>query len=110
MPKFSILNPKYTLTLPYYRFIMSDGLSKFVRFARNVWGVDAAGKTDEQIAEEGLAAMESWMKELGLVMNITELGANEEMLEELAKSTIILEGGYKVPQHAEIVNIFRDSL
>ena len=81
-----------------------------MRFAKNVWDVDAAGKTDEQIAEEGLAAMEAWMKELGLVMNITELGANEEMLEGLAESTIILEGGYKVPEHGEIVNIFRNSL
>lgn len=98
------------VSLPYYRFIMPYGLAKFVRFAKNVWDVDAAGKTDEQVAEEGLAAMESWMKELGLVMNITELGANEEMLEGLAESTLILDGGYRVPQHDEIVSIFRSSL
>lgn len=98
------------VSLPYYRFIMPHGLAKFVRFAKNVWDVDAAGKTDEQVAEEGLAAMESWMKELGLVMNITELGANEEMLEGLAESTLILDGGYRVPQHDEIVSIFRSSL
>ena len=98
------------VSLPYYRFIMPDGLAKFVRFAKNVWNVDAAGKTDEQVAEEGLAAMESWMKEMGLVMNITELGANEEMLEGLAQSTLILDGGYRVPQHDDIVGIFRSSL
>ena len=72
--------------------------------------MDAAGKTDEQIAEEGLSAMESWMKELGLVMNITEPGAKEEMLEGLAESTLIFDGGYRVPQHDEIVGIFRNSL
>lgn len=98
------------VSLLYYRFIMPYGLAKSVRFAKNVWGIDTGGKTDEQIAEEGLAAMESWMKELGLVMNITELGANEEMLEGLAESTIILEGGYKMPQHDEIINIFKNSL
>lgn len=98
------------VSLPYYRFIMPYGLEKFVRFAMNVWNVDTEGKTDNQIAEEGLAAMESWMKELGLVMNITELGANEEMLEGLAESTLILDGGYRVPQHDEIVGIFRSSL
>ena len=54
--------------------------------------------------------MESWMKELGLVMNITELGANEEMLEGLAKSTLVLDGGYRAPGHDEIVDIFRSSL
>ncbi|MDE6635467.1 MAG: iron-containing alcohol dehydrogenase, partial [Lachnospiraceae bacterium] len=98
------------VSLPYYRYIMPYGLAKFVRFARNVWDVDAVGKTDEQVAEEGLAAMESWMNELSLVMNITELGASEEMIEGLAESTIILEGGYKVPGHDEIVDIFRKSL
>lgn len=98
------------VSLPYYRYIMPYGLAKFVRFAKNVWDVDAAGKTDEQVAEEGLAAMESWMNELGLVMNITELGASEEMIEGIAGSTIILEGGYKVPGHDEIIDIFRKSL
>ena len=98
------------VSLPYYRFIMPYGLAKFVRFAKNVWDVETAGKTDEQIAEEGLATMESWMKELGLVMNITELGAKEEMLEGLAESTLIFDGGYRVPQHDEIVGIFKSSL
>ena len=98
------------VSLPYYRFIMPYGLAKFVRFAKNVWDVETAGKTDEQIAEEGLATMDSWMKELGLVMNITELGAKEEMLEGLAESTLILDGGYRVPGHDEIVGIFRNSL
>lgn len=98
------------VSLPYYRFIMPYGLAKFVRFAKNVWDVDAEGKTDEQAAEEGLKAMEGWMKELGLVMNISELGADEDMLEGLAESTVILSGGYKVPSHDEIINIFRNSL
>ncbi len=98
------------VSLPYYRYIMPYGLTKFVRFAKNVWDIDAIGKTDEQVAEEGLAAMESWMNELGLVMNITELGADEEMLEGLAESTLILDGGYKVPGRDDIVTIFRNSL
>lgn len=92
------------VSLPYYRFIMPYGLAKFVRFAVNVWGVDPTGKTDQQIAEEGLATMEEWMKELGLVMNISELGANEEMLEGLAERTIVLKDGYKELWHEEIVD------
>ena len=98
------------VSLPYYRYIMPYGLSKFKRFAVNVWNVDALGKTDEQIALEGLSAMENWMKELGLVMNITELGATENMLEGIANATIILTDGYKVLGHDEIVDILRQSL
>ncbi len=98
------------VSLPYYRHILPYGLPKFKRFAVNVWGVDAAGKTDEQVAQEGLAAMESWMKELGLAMNISELGATEEMVEGLADATLTMKGGYKVLGRDEIVAIFRESL
>lgn len=97
------------VSLPYYRHIMPYGLAKFVRFAKNVWDVDATGKTEEQVASEGLAAMESWMKELGLVMNITDLGATEDMIPDLVRGTIVLPGGYKVPNAEEIEQIFRES-
>lgn len=98
------------VSLAYYRYIMPYGLSKFKRFAVNVWDVDAGGRTDEQVALEGLAAMENWMKELGLVMNLTELGATSDMVEGIADSTLVMEGGYKVLEREEIVDILKASL
>lgn len=98
------------VSLHYYRHIMPFGLAKFKRFAVNVWDVDPAGKTDEQVAEEGLKAMEDWMKELGLVMNISELGATEEMLEGIADGTLVMPGGYKVLERDEIMEILKESL
>ena len=98
------------VSLAYYRHILPYGLKKFARFAVNVWGVDPAGRTDEETAREGLAAMERWMKELGLVMNISELGVKENMLEELADVTLVMNGGYKTLGREEIVEIFRESL
>lgn len=98
------------VSLPYYRYILPYGVQKFKRFAVNVWDVNPEGKTDEQVAKEGLAAMESWMKELGLVMNISELGATEDMIEGIADGTIILPGGYKVLEHDEVVNILKESM
>lgn len=98
------------VSLPYYRYIMPYGLEKFKRFARNVWDVDAEGKTDEEIAAEGLNAMEAWMREIGVVMNIRELGVTEDMLEDLVKSTLVMEGGYKVLTQEEIKDIYDKSL
>lgn len=98
------------VSLPYYRYILPYGVQKFKRFAVNVWDADPEGKTDEQIAGEGLDAMEAWMKELGLVMNISDLGATEDMLEGIADGTIILPGGYKVLEHNEIIEILKESL
>ena len=98
------------VSLPYYRYIMPYGLDKFKRFAINVWNVNPDGKTDEEIAAEGLNAMESWMQEIGLVMKISELGATEDMLEGIADGTFIMEGGYKVLNHEEIVSILKASM
>ena len=98
------------VSLPYYRHILPYGLKKFVRFAENVWGVDPKGKNDQEIAEEGLASMESWMQEMGLAMNLTQLGADASMIEGMAKATLILKGGYKVLDHDEIVEILKESL
>lgn len=98
------------VSLPYYKMICPCGLPKFVRFATEVWGVDPAGKTDEAVAAEGLDAMEAWMKEMGLVLTISELGATEEMIEGIADGTMILKGGYKVLTRDEVIQVLRESL
>ena len=98
------------VSIPYYRAICPYGLQKFKRFAMNVWNVNPAGKTDEEIADEGLKAMESWMRELGLVMNIRELDVTEDMLPGIVKGTFILDGGYKVLTEDEIMEILKESM
>lgn len=98
------------VSLAYYRHILPYGLKKFVRFAENVWNIDGAGKTDEQTALEGLSAMESWMKEMGLAMNISELGVTEDMIEKVADSVLVLTGGYKPLDRDEIVKVLKESL
>lgn len=98
------------VSLPYYRHILPYGLSKFKRFAIEVWKVNPEGKTDEEIAEEGLKAMEDWMKELGLAMKISELGATKNMIDGIADATFLLEGGYKVLKREEVVAILKESL
>ncbi len=95
------------ISLPYYRYIYKFSLEKFVCFAMQVWGVDEAGKTKEAVALEGIAAMESFVKECGIVTSIKELGATEEMLPLIANSTVLLAGGYKALTAEEILEILK---
>lgn len=97
------------ISIPYYRYICPYGLQKFKRYAVNVWGVEAAGKTDEQIAAEGLDCMEAWMNEIGLVMNIKDLGVTDDMIEGVARGSFRMEGGYKILTHDEILQILKES-
>lgn len=98
------------VSLPYYRYIMPHGLQRFVQFATNVWNIKPDNKTDMQIANEGLNALEKWMSKLQLVMNISDLGATADMIDSIADSTLIMQGGYKVLSKQEIVNILKESL
>ena len=97
------------VSMPYYRFILPYGVEKFKRYAINVWNVNPENKSDKEIAEEGLNKMEAWMKKIGLVMNISELGAKEEMLDGMVKSTLVMEGGYKVLNKDDIKAILKAS-
>ena len=98
------------VSMAYYRFIMPYGLAKFRRFAVNVWDVNPEGQSDEAVAEEGLVRMERYMRELGLVMDIRELGVTEEMLDGIAAGTFAMDGGYRAPDHDEIVEILKASM
>mgnify|MGYP000551932460 FL=1 len=98
------------VSMPYYRLIMPYAADKFARYAVNVWGVDAAGKSKEEVAREGLDAMEKWMRKIGLVMNISDLGVTEDMLEGIVKSTFIMQGGYKVLTEEDVMKVLRESM
>ncbi len=94
----------------YYHHVLPYGLPKFKRFAEAVWGIDPAGKTEEEVALAGLDAMKAWMEEIGVVMHLTELGVDESMLDQIADLTFHMDGGYKALKRDEILAIFRESL
>ena len=94
----------------YYRHIMKYALKRFARFAHVVWEIPTEGKSDEQLASEGIDALAAWIKEIGVASEITSLGVTEDMLDGIADATIILTGGYETLNHDEIVEILRKSL
>lgn len=98
------------VSLPYYRFVSQFGPQKFARWAQSVWGVGGEGKTPEQIALEGIDALEAWMKQIGVVMRSSELGVDESNIEAIADSTLILPTGFHTLTREEVVDILRQSL
>lgn len=98
------------VSLPYYRHIMPYGLHKFVRFAKEVWDIRTEDMSERDAAEAGLAAMESWMKEIGVVLSAKELGVTEDMIDGIADATFLFDGGYKALTRDEVVEIVKESL
>lgn len=98
------------VSMAYYRHICPYGLTKFKRFAVNVWGVSHDEKNDEQTAAEGLDRMEAYMREIGLMMSLKKLGVTEEMINGIAENSLIMNGGYKVLNKDKIAYILKKSM
>jgi alcohol dehydrogenase YqhD (iron-dependent ADH family) len=90
----------------YYRYIYRDGLHKFVRYAKQVWGVEDHGQGDDAIAVEGINRLEAFIAELGIPATLREVGTTEEMLPLIANSTI-LGGGYKQLKTEDVLAILK---
>ena len=50
------------------------------------------------------------MKELGVAMNIRDLGVTEDMLEGIADGTFLLSGGYRELTRADVIQILKASM
>ena len=94
------------ISLPYYRMIAPYGIDKFVRFAKNVWGIDTDSLSKTEAAEAGIEKLRDFIKELELPLTLRELGATEEMLPKIANSTV-LGGAYKVMTAEDILTVLK---
>ena len=94
---------------PYYRYIMKFGVHKFARFAKVVWEIPAEGKTELELAEAGIKALEDWIREIGAATSISSLGVTDDMVEKIADSTF-LGGGYKEMTREDVINVLRASM
>ena len=57
-----------------------------------------------------MKALEAWMREIGVVMNLKELGVTPDMYEGIADATFLLGGGYKKLTREEVIEILKESM
>ncbi len=100
------------VSIPYYEYVMPFGLLKFRRFAEVVWGVESYRFNNDStaIAKEGLRCMSDWMKEIGLVMKISDLGVKTSDFDDIINGTFLLDGGYKQLSKDELLDILKRAM
>ena len=101
------------LTPRWMRFILKKDPTcawRFVRFAKNVWGLDG---DDETLAEAGIVALENFFREAGIPTTLSELGIGEEHFAEMAAHANrgdCLKNAFVPLTTEDIVEIFRRCL
>lgn len=95
------------ISVPYYKYIAPYGKDKFVRFAKNVWGINTDNMSADDAISAGIEKLKEFIVLLGLPLTLRELGATEDMLEPIANSTV-LGGGYKQMKPEDILKVLKE--
>lgn len=86
-------------------YICEDHVDRFVRFAKNVWGLSGEGKSDIELAHEGIATLRQYLSSIGCPITTTQLGIPETSLREIAESTRTFPTSYHQFTTEDIYNI-----
>lgn len=101
----AIIHPKL------YKHIYKENISKFVRFAKEVWKVDSKDLNDEEVAKKGIEELDNFIKEIELPTKLSEIEIfDKEMLRKVADSTNITPGCAKQLTHDEIYEILLECM
>ncbi len=84
---------------------------RFVRFARNVWGLD--GDDETALAFAGIDRLESFFRESGIPMTLSELGIGTEHFAKMAAHANrggLLKNSFVALDDEDIIRIYTDCL
>lgn len=90
-----------------YRHLAPAAPAQFARWAREVWNVNADGRSDIEVANAGIDALASFIAEMGLPTSFSEMGtdASDETLRSVAETAILTPGCAKALSRDEIFQI-----
>lgn len=96
------------------RYTRSENMSRFVRFAVNVMGVEQDFHSDEATAEAGIVAMEEFYHSIGMPTSIHELIGKEitdkeieEMADKCSNGGTSTIGSLKRLTREDMINIYK---
>lgn len=85
---------------------------RYVQLAVNVFGVDPAGKTDEQAAMEGIDRLRAFWTQIGAPVSLADYQIDDSKLELIAEKAAVNGpvGGYAKLAKEEVLEILKMSL
>ncbi|GED54012.1 MULTISPECIES: iron-containing alcohol dehydrogenase [Brevibacillus] len=69
----------------WMRYVYRENVERFKRYATEVWGVDPAGKTDDEIALAGIEATEAFFARIGAPTRLADYQIGDEKLQLMAE-------------------------
>ena len=89
-----------------YHHMMSESNKQFARLAVEVWGIDPAGKSEEDLAGAFVNALAAFIREIGLPTTFAEMNIPEDTdFKAIADSTVLTGGCAKKFTKEELLEV-----
>lgn len=96
----------------WMKYNMHHDLARFKRLAVNVFNVDPTGKSDEQVAEEGIAALRAFWDSIGAPSRLADYDIDDSKLELMADKAVRFGsfGNFLKLEKEDVMEIYRRAL
>lgn len=78
----------------YHKYVAKNAPEKFARYARNVWDIDAAGKSDYEVALLGIERTREYFRSIGAPTTLQEVSIPAESIDEIAETVEVYKTSY----------------
>lgn len=92
----------------WMKYVYKNNVDRFVQFAEKVFDVSSEGKTKDQVALEGIAKFEEFLKDMGLPRRLSEAKLPTDKIELMAEKAVNggTIGALKKLDKEDVVNIY----
>lgn len=91
----------------YLKYICKAHPEKFVHYAVRVMGCHMSGKTNEELAMEGLEKTITFFKKVGAPTRLRQMEVPEDALEEVAKKTLLIKASFSELTKEDVLEILK---
>ena len=97
----------------WMRYVYKSDITRFARYAAEVFRIDSKGVTPEKLAQEGIARTEAFFHSLGTPVKFSDAKLPTDRLEEMAKKAASARGttlgNFVQLTEADVLNIYKDA-
>ncbi|HHU63450.1 MAG TPA: iron-containing alcohol dehydrogenase [Clostridiales bacterium] len=93
----------------WMKYVLDEGVDKFVQYAQRVWNVQDNGQGDREIALEGIQRTREFFDHLGAPSTLKDYGIGHENIDVMAQKAVRFGpiGGYKKLYKEDVANILK---
>lgn len=96
----------------WMKYVYKERVDRFVQYAERVWGIERAGRTDDELALAGIQATREFFTRIGAESRLADFGIGSDQLDRMAEEAVRYHdiGSFKRLNKQDVRNILEMAL